>query len=118
MSDLPQVYQRYNLLFTPHLISHLRDLRGAEWRDLIDSLAKLPETHPDALAFSMMMIDLGSCLTCQMDSYRAQRGCAACAQHTIVSFKGSDKQLLKQFEKARQCMQSGRENDTELKQAA
>lgn len=118
MSNLPQVYQKYNLLFTPHLISHLRDLRGAEWQELIDSLAKLPETHPDALAFSMMMIDLGGCLTCQMDSYRAQRGCAACAQHTIVSFKGSDKQLIKRFEKFRQRMQTEAEEQTELKRAA
>jgi hypothetical protein len=101
MSDMPQVYQKYELLFTPHLISKLRDLRGEEWRKLIDYLAGLPETHPDALAFSMMMIRLNSCLTCEMDSYRAQRGCAMCARQTILSFKGTDRQLLQRYERAR-----------------
>ncbi|MCS7260420.1 MAG: hypothetical protein NZ765_06525 [Anaerolineae bacterium] len=95
------VYQKYELLFTPHLIAQLRDLRGEEWKKLIDYLVTLPETHPDALAFSMMMIRLNSCLTCEMDSYRAQRGCALCARQTILSFKGTDKQLLQRYERAR-----------------
>ncbi len=117
MSNLPQVYRKYELLFTPHLISKLRNLRGEEWTKLIDTLSTLPETHPDALAFAMMMIELGACLSCEMDSYRAQRGCATCARHTIVSFKGSDKQLIKLYENARQAMHQQLSN-TELKQAA
>jgi hypothetical protein len=95
----------------------LRNLRGEEWAKLIDFLSNLPETHPDALAFSMMMIDLGSCLTCQMDSYRAQRGCTLCARHTITSFKGSDKQLIRRFEQSRQKM-ALRLTEVDLKQAA
>ncbi len=102
MSNLPQVYGKYELLFTPRLIPRLRNLRGEEWAQLIDNLAPLPETHPDVLAFALMMIQLGLCLTCEMDSYRAQRGCAVCAQQTIISFKGSEKQLLKRYENARQ----------------
>ena len=119
MTTLPQVYQKYNLLFTPQLIPQLRDLRGEQWADLIDTLTTLPETHPDALAFSLMMIELGRCLSCQMDSYRAQRGCATCAEHTVVSFKGSDKQLLIRFEKAQQTIQRRlAEFNSELKRAA
>ena len=101
MSNLPQVYRKYDLLFTPRLISQLRNLRGEEWAKFIDYLTTLPELHPDALAFSMMMITLGGCLPCEMDSYRAQRGCALCARQTILSYKGSDKQLIKRYEKAR-----------------
>jgi hypothetical protein len=101
MNELPQVYQKYELLFTPHLISSLRDLRGEEWQKVIDYLATLPETHPEALAFSMMMIRLNSCLTCEMDSYRAQRGCALCARQSVLSFKGTDKQLLQRFQRAK-----------------
>ncbi len=104
MSTLPQVYHKYDLLFTPHLISGLRNLRGKEWAQLIDYLATLPETHPDALAFSIMMVKLGGCLSCEMDSYRAQRGCAMCAHQTIFSFKGSDKQLIKRYDKAKQVV--------------
>ena len=101
MNELPQVYQKYELLFTPHLIPKLRDLRGEEWRQLIDSLSPLPEDHPDALAFSIMMVRLNSCLTCEMDSYRAQRGCALCARQTVLSFKGTDRQLIRRYEKSK-----------------
>lgn len=101
MDDLPQVYRKYELLFTPHLIPNLRDLRGEEWRKVIDCLSTLPETHPDALAFSLMMIELASCLTCEMDSYRAQRGCALCSRQAILSFKGTDKELIQRYERAK-----------------
>ncbi len=117
MSNLPQVYQNYNLLFTPQLIPKLRDLRGAEWANLVDTLSGLPETHPDALAFSLMMIDLGGCLSCDMDSYRAQRGCLVCARQTIIGFKGSDKQLLQRFEQAQQKIMD-QISDTDLTRAA
>ena len=117
MSDLPQVYGKYDLLFTPHLIPRLRNLRGEEWAKLIDTLSILPETHPDALAFCMMMIHLGGCLNCEMDSYRAQRGCAVCAQQTIISFKGNDKQLIKRYENARSLFYEQSDCD-DLKKAA
>lgn len=102
MSHLAHAYSKYELLFTPHLIPTLRDLRGAEWEGLVDTLSDLPETHPDALAFSLMMIDLDGCLTCEMDSYRAQRGCAQCARQAVLSFKGTDTQLIRRFDQAKQ----------------
>lgn len=117
MSNLPRAYRKYHLLFTPKLIPHLRDLRGDEWAKLIDRLAVLPETHPDALAFSMMMIDLNNCLNCEMDNYRAQRGCVLCARQTIINFKGTDQKLLNKYEQARQTM-TEQWDDGELQQAA
>jgi hypothetical protein len=103
MTDLPQVYRNYELLFTPHLI--------------IDQLAPLPETHPDALAFALMMIKLGGCLPCEMDSYRAQRGCATCARQTVLSYKGNDTQLIQRYENARKWINKQLAK-TELEQAA
>jgi hypothetical protein len=101
MSDIPQAYRRYELIFTPHLIPELRHLRGDLWKDLIARLSALPESDLDALAFSLMMIRLCSCLTCEMDSYRAQRGCILCAKQAIISFKGTDRQLLQRYERTR-----------------
>ena len=97
MSYVPHAYTKYELLFTPHLIPALGDLREQEWQGLVKSVANLPETHPDALAFSVMMINLSNCLTCEMDSYRAQRGCETCARHAVTSFKGTDSQLIQHF---------------------
>jgi len=110
MKKLPQVYGSYHLLFTPQLIASLRDVRGEEWAQLVDQLSTLPETHLDALAFSMMIIQLNGCVTCEMDSYRAQRGCAACARHTIITYKGSDKQLLNLFENTRQAFATAKDS--------
>jgi hypothetical protein len=95
------MYPESEILFPSRVIPLLEDLRGDEWRQLVGKVKKLPETHVDALAFSMMMITIGGCLTCDLDSYRASLGCATCAKRTIGSFKGTDKVLKKQFEDAR-----------------
>jgi hypothetical protein len=69
---------------------------------LIDRIASLPQTHEDSLAFSLMMIKFNSCLTCDLDSYRASLGCTTCARRMVSGFKGTDKLLLRKFEEARQ----------------
>ena len=116
MGNPPLVYQNYELLFTPHLIPQLRNLRDKAWAELIDYLSALPETHPDVLAFALMMITLSGCLSCQRDCYRAQRGCARCALHTIITLNDSDQQLIKQYEKTRQ-LSTNRPNESTLEQA-
>ena len=55
---------RTELLFPTHLIPDLRNLRGEEWRELVDCIVPLPETHQDKLAFCLMMIRLNACLNC------------------------------------------------------
>ena len=45
MSDLSEfaVHSKAELLFPAHLIPNLRDLRGPEWRELVDRVAALRE---------------------------------------------------------------------------
>jgi hypothetical protein len=117
MANRPRGYRKYNLLFTPELIPQLRNLRDEDWARLMDKLSALPETDPDVLAFAMMMIELGNCLACWRDSYRAQRGCARCARHTILTFKDSDEALFDHYEEAR-CKMYERLGVFELEQAA
>ena len=95
------MYPESEILFPSRVIPLLEDLRGDEWRQLVGKVKKLPETHVDLLAFSMMMINIGGCLTCDLDSYRASLGCVICAKRTIGSFKGTDKALRKYFDDAR-----------------
>ena len=101
MSYVPHAYNKYELLFTPHLIPSLGDLRDEQWQKLVKATSVLPETDQDALAFSWMMIDLSGCLTCEMDSYRAQKGCEMCARQAVLGFKGSDEQLIDKFHNAK-----------------
>ena len=96
------MYPDSEILFPARCIPELRNVRpGDTWRNLIDRLASLPETHEDVLAFSLMMIRLSNCLTCDLDSYRASLGCCQCARRTIQSFKGNDSALVARMEEAR-----------------
>ncbi len=96
------MYPDSEILFPARCIPELRNVRpGETWRKLIDRLAQLPETHEDVLAFSLMMIRLSNCLTCDLDSYRASLGCCQCARRTIQSFKGNDSALVARMEEAR-----------------
>lgn len=105
---------RTELLFPPYLIPDLKDLRGAEWRELIEHVASLPETHPDTLAFCLMMIRLNSCLNCVSGSYRFMRGCELCAQQTIARFQGTDEELIALYRQAKQDLARYTEEPIEL----
>jgi hypothetical protein len=89
------MYPDSEILFPSRCIPELRELRGSRWADLVDHVARLPDGHEDVLAFSLMMIRLSSCLTCDLDSYRASLGCCTCARRTVAGYKGSDREMVK-----------------------
>jgi hypothetical protein len=106
---------RTELLFPPRLIKDLKGLRGEAWKELVEYLISLPETHPDTLAFCLMMIRLNSCLNCFSGSYRFMRGCELCAQQTIARFQGTDEDLIALYEQAKQDLARYRETpDAEI----
>ena len=88
------------VLFPPRVLRSLRHLRGPAWQQLVEYVMQQPESAAELLAFSLLMIRLDGCLTCQADSYRAMRGCTACAQQAISRFKGSDEDLVLLWEMA------------------
>ncbi len=99
------VNPRTELLFPPHLIPDLKDLRGEEWRELVEQIASLPETQPEVLAFCLMMIRLNACLGCVSGSYRFMRGCELCAQQTIARFQGTDEELIALYYQAKEDLE-------------
>jgi hypothetical protein len=105
---------RTELLFPPHLIPDLRDLRGKEWQELVDHVSSLPETHQDTLAFCLMMIRLNACLGCVSGSYRFMRGCELCSQQTIARYQGTDEELIEQFHQAKHDLTHYGEGQIEL----
>ena len=100
------MYPKAEILFPPKLIPGLKDLRGPEWAQLVTQVAKLPETHPDVLAFCLMMIELDGCMNCYAGSYKFMRGCAACVRQTVMQFKGTDEELLALFKQAQREMEA------------
>ena len=81
------------IMYPNRVTPALRDLRGEAWQRLVANVLSRTESDDATLAFTLMMIRLDGCLTCHADSYRAMRGCALCAQHTIERYKGTDEQL-------------------------
>mgnify|MGYP001123537144 CR=1 FL=1 len=105
------MYPDSEILFPSHCIPQLRDERGPKWAALVDRVAALPDGHEDVLAFSFLMIELASCLTCDLDSYRASLGCCTCARRTAGGFKGSDEEIIQKFEEAREEVRAYLESD-------
>jgi len=46
-----------------------------------------------------MMIRLDGCLSCETDSFRAMRGCLACAHQVLHRYKGPDTDLVKRYQR-------------------
>ncbi len=94
------MYTNNELMFPPYVIPSLKKLRGPEWEALVDQVTPLSEYHDEAIAFMLMMVRLNGCVGCETDSFRAMRGCAACAQQTLRRFKGSDADLIGFYQQA------------------
>ena len=95
------MYPKAELLFPPRLMSSLRTIRGPLWTELVERTIRLPETDPDSLAFSLLMIRIDSCVKCHEGSFKYMRGCQVCAVQTVMQFKGADADLLVLYQKAR-----------------
>jgi hypothetical protein len=94
------MYADNELMFPHHAISALRKLRGPRWQSLVEHVMQLPETHEETLALMLTMIRLNACQSCETDSYRAMRGCTACAIQTLRRYKGNDEELLNTYHQA------------------
>jgi hypothetical protein len=99
------MYTDNDLLFPPSTIPHIRNSRGQEWQILVDRVKTLPEDHVENLAFCLAMIQFNGCMACETDSYRAMRGCTACALQTLRRHKGPDSDILGLYDEALEEMQ-------------
>lgn len=92
------MYTDNEILFPHYAIPALRHVRGEKWAQLIEKLSQKEETSAETLALMTVMIELNGCLPCETDSYRAMRGCAACAKQTLRRFEGSDGELIGRYQ--------------------
>jgi hypothetical protein len=88
------------LLFPSRVIASLRSLKGETWRSLIDEITKKDPNRVEYMAFVLMMVRMGGCVSCNADSFRAMRGCPQCARQTIKRFRGPDSELVEMYKQA------------------
>lgn len=94
------MYAQNELLYPHHITPELKNLRGSDWKALIERVTSLPESHEEVIAFCFMMVRLNGCLACETDSYRAMRGCSTCTLQTLRRYKGPDHDLIRVYEQA------------------
>ena len=92
------------IMFPVRVIGSLRDLRGAEWQNLVDDVIQQADESVAKIAFTALIVHLGGCSACNADSFRAMRGCTQCARLTIKRFKGSDQELVEQYEQMKKSV--------------
>jgi hypothetical protein len=85
------------LLFPARVIPSLGNMRTEIWRAFIAKVGGVDSSLLEQQAFVLMMVRLGGCVGCNADSFRAMRGCTACARQTVKRFKGGDQELVELF---------------------
>lgn len=93
------------IIFPLRVTPALRDLHGEAWQAVADQAVKAPADGLEAVSFVLAMARVASCHNCNADSFRAMKGCTACAQDAVRRYRGGEKALLKQVEKAQSDME-------------
>jgi len=88
------------LLFPIRVAPALASMRGELWRSLVNRVTAPDVSLVERMAFVNLMVKLGSCVGCNADSFRAMRGCTQCARQTIRRFRGSDQELIDQYQQS------------------
>lgn len=88
------------ILFPLRVAGGLSDLRGPEWRSLVERIGGPATSNLEKIGFVLMMVRLNGCIACNADSFRAMRGCTQCARQTIRRYRSTDNELLELFQSA------------------
>lgn len=89
------------LFFPIRVIPALRSVRGDEWAIFIDRFCAEDVEEVDQIAFTGMLVKMAGCAGCDADSFRAMRGCTQCAKLVLKRYKGTDRDLIAQFDQSR-----------------
>lgn len=99
-----------DLMFPPRVIPQLKGLRGDIWKKLVEEIDSPETSLAKKAAFTLMMVRLGGCQGCSVDSFRGMRGCTICAKQTIRRFRGADEDLVNQYQQAQSEVEKYLEN--------
>jgi len=89
------------LFFPIRVIPSLGQVRGKEWEALVERVGAEGASELEQIAFTDLIVKLAGCTGCDADSFRAMRGCTQCARLVIKRYKGTDDDLLSQYEQCK-----------------
>ncbi len=88
-------------IFPASLASQLSDIREEKWKQLIQTITGNGVSDVDQISLIYLIARISGCSTCNSDAFRAMKGCLVCAKNAIKRFRGTDAELVAQFEQAR-----------------
>jgi len=88
------------LMFPLRVAPLIAGQRSEKWKDLVERATSASAGDVEKAAFTLMMVRLGGCQGCSVDSFRGMRGCTACARQTVRRYRGTDSDLEVLFQQA------------------
>jgi hypothetical protein len=81
-------------LYPDFAINRLRQQHTQRWMDLVDWVARLPYSDPQAIAFTLTVRRVHACSADTQAKCPTPATCALCAADTLHHFEGSEQELL------------------------
>lgn len=77
----------------------MKNLRGVGWKLLVKETTENDTDLINKVTITLLIARLCGCVTCNADSYRANRGCRICSQQAIKRCKNSDIELESMYKR-------------------
>jgi hypothetical protein len=84
-------------LFPRIAIPRLARMHGRKWSRLVNRVADLPETHPEHLAYTLMIRRLAHLSGSNHASVCVMPGCVTCALDILERYDGSERDLIDEY---------------------
>lgn len=91
------VKSRVSSLFPSILLPKLAHVYGRKWARLVNRVAGLPETHPEHLAYTLMIRRLAHLTGSHHASVCVVPGCVNCAIAVLECYDGSERDLIDEY---------------------
>lgn len=85
------------ILFPFRVAPSLKTLHGEEWRRIVEFVLSDEAAPTDRYAFTLMMVRMCGCVSCNADSFRAMKGCSLCARQMVRRNRNNDKEICEQY---------------------
>jgi len=88
---------RVSSLFPSILLPKLAHAHGRKWARLVERVANLPETHPEYLAYTLMIRRLAHLTASNQTCICVEPGCIRCAVNILERYDGSERDLIEEY---------------------
>lgn len=87
-------------LFPMGVLPYLGRDRGRRWARLVEHIAKLPETHPEHMAYTLLVRRLAHHVRCTGGGLCVIPTCMTCMREILEHYKGSERDLMELYRHA------------------